>query len=355
MPRQEYVLRVFVGSPSDVKNERGRLEEVISELNETGQLGIRFDLVRWETKAYPGIGEDSQAVINEQILDDYDVFIGIMWHRLGTPTGRAESGTVEEYQHALQRYKEDHSSVNIMLYFKDEPIPPSDIDTDQLAGVNAFKQRVATEGALYWPFTSVDDFEKTVRMHLISQGKEWLDRLKSGATSIPTTGQDTGQIAATGLEAADEDLGLIDAVALYEERFAELTNIVQRITAATQEIGITIDVRTQNIEDSVSTTGGQISRNLAKRLIARIASDMDQYVSRIEAETPLFGKNIDEGMIAFAQAASIAIEMETSNAGQDTARQNLAATWLKHSESLPESNSSQLRQTLTSTAPFGSW
>ena len=37
------------------------------------ELGIRLELVRWETHAYPSFGEDPQSVINEQIPDDYDL------------------------------------------------------------------------------------------------------------------------------------------------------------------------------------------------------------------------------------------------------------------------------------------
>ena len=75
MVRQEHVLSVFVASPSDVEAERGKLEDVIRELNLTWsrELSIRLDLVRWETHAYPGFGSDAQAVINEQIPDDYDL------------------------------------------------------------------------------------------------------------------------------------------------------------------------------------------------------------------------------------------------------------------------------------------
>jgi hypothetical protein len=100
VPRQEHVFSLFVASPGDVADERNRLEEIIRELNITWsrELGIRLELVRWETHAYPGISQDAQAVINEQIPADYDLFIGLMWCRYGTPTGRAGSGTIEEFQ-----------------------------------------------------------------------------------------------------------------------------------------------------------------------------------------------------------------------------------------------------------------
>jgi hypothetical protein len=87
MPRTETILRVFVASPSDVIEERQLLEEVVKELNLTWSknLGIRLELVKWETHAFPGIGDDPQAVINTEIGDDYDIFIGIMWTRFGSP------------------------------------------------------------------------------------------------------------------------------------------------------------------------------------------------------------------------------------------------------------------------------
>lgn len=43
MPRHEQVISVFVSSPSDVSDERTRLEEVIAELNTiwNRELGLR--------------------------------------------------------------------------------------------------------------------------------------------------------------------------------------------------------------------------------------------------------------------------------------------------------------------------
>lgn len=125
MARYETILSIFVASPSDVDEERNRLEEVIRELNTTWSrdLGVRLELVRWETHAYPSFGEDAQAVINDQIPDDYDVFVGLMWYRFGTPTGRAGSGTVEEFQRAKKRFDANSDDLQLMIYFKDAPAP----------------------------------------------------------------------------------------------------------------------------------------------------------------------------------------------------------------------------------------
>ena len=188
------ILSVFVASPSDVDEERNRLEEVIRELNTTWarDLGIRLELVRWETHAYPSFGEDPQSVINEQIPNDYDLFIGLMWYRFGTQTGRAGSGTIEEFQRAKKRFDRDSYSLQLMIYFKDAPapVPPSRLDHSQLAKVSEFRSSLGDKGGLYWSFVSVDDFEKLVRLHLSRHVQSWRSKHFSPRQSAVTDEQE---------------------------------------------------------------------------------------------------------------------------------------------------------------------
>ena len=110
-------ITLFVGSPDDVNDERNSVERVTRELNDLWGpvLDIRLELVRWESHAVPGFGADPQEVINQVIPDDYEVFIGIMWTRFGSPTNRAESGTEEEFVTAYSRWLRDSNSVRIMF------------------------------------------------------------------------------------------------------------------------------------------------------------------------------------------------------------------------------------------------
>ena len=100
MPRPATIYYVFVASPSDVVEERDRLGTIIKEFNSmhSRRTGIRLELLRWEHDVSPAVGRDPQAVINDQIPEDYDVFISIFWNRFGSPTSRADSGTAEEYK-----------------------------------------------------------------------------------------------------------------------------------------------------------------------------------------------------------------------------------------------------------------
>src|SRR6185436_17075253 len=127
MPRSEEVLSIFLASPGDVEDERSRFADVIVEWNRawSRNLGLRLELIRWEDDAYPSIGDDAQDVINGQLPQDYDLFVGIMWSRFGTPTGRAGSGTQEEFDRALERLRLAPKSLSILFYFKDAPVAPS--------------------------------------------------------------------------------------------------------------------------------------------------------------------------------------------------------------------------------------
>ena len=115
MPRSETILSVFVASPNDVSEERDRVDQIVNELNSVHarRTGIRLEVLRCERDVSPAAGKDPQAVVNDQIPQDYDVFLGIFWNRLGSPTNRAGSGTVEEYEMAkreIRRRPEQHTA-----------------------------------------------------------------------------------------------------------------------------------------------------------------------------------------------------------------------------------------------------
>ncbi len=310
MARQEHVLTVFVASPSDVEIERGKLEDVICELNTTWsrELGVRLDLVRWETHAYPGFGMDAQDVINDQIPEDYDFFVGIMWCRYGTPTGRAGSGTVEEFKRAKARYDADENSVQLMVYFKDEPIPPSQLDPSQLAEVNTFRNSLGGEGGLYWNFTNIDHFEKLIRLHLARQVQAWKAR---SASIIATEDNDTIQNKTDNIteEYDDDDDGILDLMEVFQDKFVDLNDIMQRMTTATEEVGAKMTARTDDLNALPRDSKGNANPKDVKRIISKAASDLNQYSARIDAELPLFNDAMNTGMNSFIKATNMSVDL----------------------------------------------
>ena len=311
MARDERVLVVLVASPSDLEPERNRLEEVIRELNLTWSrtFRLRLELVRWETHGYPGIGSDPQDVLNREFTDDPDIFIGLMWGRYGTPTGRAGSGTEEEFTRALARYRKDPTSVRIMFYFKDAPLIPSDIDSEQLASVQKFRKSLGAEGALYWKFVTIEEFEQLLRLHLARQIQQF-------AEPVDLPKPKTRTVATRETETSDEDLGLLDFLDLAEEHFGALNEITGRMSAETTSLGQKMQERTEEINAATAQSHGQLSRREARTLLEKAATDMTQFVARMKAEIPLFKELLRKGSSAAASAAIISAGMSSGDKEQ---------------------------------------
>jgi hypothetical protein len=107
------VFRILTASPSDVEDERELAVRTIQEWNDLHSADRRGVLLplRWETHSAPRYGERPQEVINRQVVDHADLLIGVFWTRVGTPTGIAESGTLEEIERVAAEGK------LVMLYF----------------------------------------------------------------------------------------------------------------------------------------------------------------------------------------------------------------------------------------------
>ena len=110
---------------------------------------------RWETDSIPLTGQDGQSIINEQLVGDADIVIGIFHAKLGRETPRAASGTAEE----LQRSSDAGKSVHI--YFGSMPIP-ADHDREQLRRLDAFKAELQGR-ALFATFESRHHLQQKIR------------------------------------------------------------------------------------------------------------------------------------------------------------------------------------------------
>ena len=107
---QADILRIVVASPSDVQAERDALRTVLEELNQgiAGEHGLRLELARWETDAYPGFHPEGPQGLIDAILriEDCDILIGIFWKRFGTPVQDANSGTEHEFRRAYEAWQQ---------------------------------------------------------------------------------------------------------------------------------------------------------------------------------------------------------------------------------------------------------
>ena len=142
------VIRVFIASPSDLGAERKTLKQVADELNQSlRDLDCFIDLLGWEDRL-PGFGRP-QEQINEDV-DRCELFVGALWGRWGTPSGKFTSGFEEEFERAKSRRRQTGALPEIWLYFK-EPDPERVADPGkQLRQVLAFRRQVEKQRELFF-------------------------------------------------------------------------------------------------------------------------------------------------------------------------------------------------------------
>jgi hypothetical protein len=99
---------------------------------------------------------------HRQLADQSDILVGLFWTRLGTDTGVAELGTVEEINRFVDAGKQ------ALLYFSRRPIDPSRIDPDQHRRLGEFKEAMYKR-ALVGNFSDLDELRRTLLRDLTRQ------------------------------------------------------------------------------------------------------------------------------------------------------------------------------------------
>lgn len=183
MPMVVKLYRVVIASPSDVRTERRAIEEVLKDwnLHHTRELGVALHPAKWETDAAPIQALRPQEAINQQVVEGADLLIGVFWTRLGTPTGKAESGTLEE----IQLMKEQGGPV--LIYFSKRPIPTDGLDPDEYKRVLVFKRQCREDG-LYSEYGSIAEFKRKLFRHLSLTVRKLTSGLVQGAVQLQPSG-----------------------------------------------------------------------------------------------------------------------------------------------------------------------
>ncbi len=321
MPRTETVIGVFVASPSDVSEERKALESVALELNKTWSknLNLRLDLIKWESDVHPGFGDYPQDVINNQINDEYDVFIAIFWGKIGSQTKIAESGTVEEFERAYKKYTKDKNSVDIMVYFKDQAIPPSKMDFEQLQKIQNLKKQLGEKGGLYWTFDNTEDFESLLRSHLSKVAQKWSSKHSITSTHEPSNLEKSNvEGGVIELENEEDDYGLFDYLEIYEDRMFDMSSALSSMAEATEKIGSQFNKRTEEI-NSITKEDGKTDTKQARKIIKLSSDDMERYSEIMESQIVISSKSREESFNALSKALSLFVDFKNEDSENELA------------------------------------
>jgi hypothetical protein len=298
MARTITLYRIFVASPSDLNDERNLIAEIVDEINlaSFNTSDVKIELLKWETHANPGIGNYPQEVINNDI-NEYDIFIGLLWSRFGTSTRSYDSGTEEEFSIAYKKYQANPDSIKIMFYFKQAPIQFDKIDTVSINSIRNFKAGLGEKGVFYWEYNTVEEFQKLLRIQLTRKIQE-LQLVETKATTTILKEQS---------EIIEDELGLLDYMELGEDSFKEVVEIIQRMTVAIEWIGIRFTERAEVINRQTALNP-EMGNKAKKRLVNSSANDLHSFNQRLKTEIPLFAETYKKGIDSYSNGIKISMD-----------------------------------------------
>jgi hypothetical protein len=294
VPRE---IRIFLSTPSDIVEERRALAALVAEINDVvaflaPEREVRLKLLHYETDSFPDVG-GPQTVIDDQI-PDYDIYLGVMWKRAGTPTKDADSGTIHEFERAFQRRKKE-GKPTVMFYFCQEeiPLPTTQEEIDQLTKVVKFRERFQTIG-LGVSYPKRADFRERARGGLL---RAVADILRDPAVNaVRATFVPEAVKAPDALEALSNDYDrLRREMRGGGERTARMTAIVEDMKLqAPASRGALPELK-------ASRSAGQRLAAIALLQVFPSAEELDWLAGRLDpkAERPFIGF---QAAVALAQA-----------------------------------------------------
>ncbi|MEK7727209.1 MAG: DUF4062 domain-containing protein [candidate division KSB1 bacterium] len=171
-PKTLREINIFVSSPGDVSEERRRVQAVITRLGQQEHIKPHLQLnpLLWEVVPPEG-GKSAQTVIDQYLgaAGEADIYICILWHRMGTPTTNAQgenfnSGMECEFFSAYGANKATRKPI-VLLYNCQRP-KSSEVDPAQSKLVEEFLARFKCTppelNGLWNRYTDVEQFEDRI-------------------------------------------------------------------------------------------------------------------------------------------------------------------------------------------------
>jgi hypothetical protein len=260
-----------------------------------------------------------------------------MWARVGTPTGRADSGTIEEFEQALALHRAGHA-IEVLLYFCTRDVPRD--CAEQISQVLAFQRRTAEEGIYSREYKEPHEFATLVREHVAELLFDWT-MTESGTQSASgvevTERASLLQFAAAAERQAHQaliQLGALGSVVGQIERRASLP-VMDRWPAEDQ-----CAVADRTVQSLLAPAYRLVT--LVVELRDRL-NDLDGLLGSVMGENARLDTELDSPTYLMAQVSEIAGRMEELRTRIEVQRQTCRSRaesqtreWLKVAAALDE-------------------
>lgn len=168
------LLDVLISSPSDVRGDVQTVEEAVLRWNsrQCDQFGVIFRARTWERDVGPAWDGSAQQAINAQLVERVHAAIALFWHRLGQPTDRYPSGTIEEISTLSARGVPP-------AILKCERALPTDLDTSQFDDLKSMIEALRQRG-LVRTYVQKETLVDLVDSYLSQMARWYLEGVGSG-------------------------------------------------------------------------------------------------------------------------------------------------------------------------------
>jgi hypothetical protein len=313
MARTLHQLTVFVSGPSTVEAEKAALRVVVDEINRRSEKthAVTLRVVSWPDDIRPGVNADPQAEIEHQVGADFDIYVGVLGSRFGSPTTRGGSGTEQEFDQAVARFQTDSTSVRLLFYFKRDAEDPFSIDLSQLQKVRDFRERLGGKGVLYRDFRDTAEFTRLIREHIDGliidewRGNKWLQVTSTVAPAAadPTPVVFPPAASQSAFDSGDvlgehDELGVLEYMAAFHEASEALVGVMNAITRETERVGEQIRARsaetdeiTAQLEKEKAVGGNRAQQRFlaqARETVDRAAGNLEDFASAMSPRVEEF-------------------------------------------------------------------
>lgn len=176
------IVRIFIGSPGGLEDERQAVHDVVNDINNSNSehWGLHLKLLGWE-EAIPGYHRP-QSKINED-LDKCDYFLGVLWNRWGSPTSTDKDGYTSGFEEEFNRTRQNIDNglmKDMAIYFKKIKVPPGMVPDEDAQKVFDFREKCIVEKKFFFKdFENLSDFQNFIQSKLMDIGWKETDLVQS--------------------------------------------------------------------------------------------------------------------------------------------------------------------------------
>lgn len=285
------IVDIFVSSPGDVSEHRDSILMIVQSWNQRNgrTKKLFFNCLRWEDFVAADVGESGQDVIYDQLGEDYDIFLGVMWARFGSPTLNADSGTEDEFDRAIERHRSGEP-IRVSFLFCTADVPLASLDGVQFAKVQEFKKKAHLKGCLTRDFIDDASLINSINLILDRFANTWgntipiVDELddsapKDGANSTAT---DTQPSKSSVSKEDYEDIGMLDVL---DDFLTHNSMFVDAIGRWANRLGIVQEqnqIATSRLTDI--SKFGKPETHQVREIVGKLAKEMDHFANWCENE-----------------------------------------------------------------------